>query len=131
MKAIYGMLLLTLIGLNACQSQNSEQMLEALEFSEMIANDKQAIVLDVRTPAEFREGHIPDARNMDYYKDNFETDLDQLDKEKSYYVYCTVGGRSSSVANLMQQKGFKHVYNLKGGIDAWETHGLPITLTSD
>ena len=131
MKAVYGMLMLVIIGLNACQSQSTHEPLEALQFSEMITNDKHAVVLDVRTPEEYKAGHIPGAENMDYYQDSFEVNLDKLDKEKSYFVYCTVGGRSSSVANLMHQKGFKHVHDLLGGIDAWETNGLPITLTTD
>ncbi len=131
MKAIYGMLLFVMVGLNACQSQSSHESVEALQFSEMIASDPNAVLLDVRTPAEYQEGHIKGAKNMDYYQDSFESELDKLDKTKPYLVYCTVGGRSGSVANLMVKKGFLHVHDLSGGIDAWESKGLPVTLSTD
>ena len=127
MKIVYGLMLFLLAGLNACQSQTSHEPVEALQFSEMLTNSPVSVLLDVRTPAEYQEGHIKGAVNMDYYEDDFEAKLDNLNKETSYFVYCTVGGRSGSVATLMHKKGFKTVHDLQGGIDAWEKKGLPIT----
>lgn len=131
MKVLFGVFLFFIVGLNACQSQPDHEPIEALVFSDLITNDKHGVILDVRTPAEFEEGHIPGAINMDYYEDNFEAELKKLDKNTAYYVYCTVGGRSGSVAKLMHANGFTKFHDLKGGIDAWETNGLPITLSDD
>ena len=74
---------------------------------------------------------VKEVKAMDYYEDSFETELKKLDKNKDYYLYCKVGGRSGSVANLMHTNGFIKVHDLLGGFDAWETSGLPITLTDD
>lgn len=131
MKAFWVVVMLVLVGIVACESQATHEPVDAFQFSEMIASDQHGIILDVRTSAEYMEGHIPDAKNMNYYDDNFESELDKLDKDKAYFVYCTVGGRSGSVATIMIQKGFKHVHDLLGGIDSWETNGLPITSGKD
>ena len=128
MKLLFGWLAIVLMVFPSCKPQTSYETLEPLEFSELMSYDFHAIVLDVRTPEEYREGHIEGAVNMDFYADGFEKQLEKLDKEKSYFVYCTVGGRSSSAAKMMHDKGFQKVHDLSGGIEAWENSGLPITL---
>ncbi len=128
MKLSFGSLAIIFITLLACQPQSTHETLEPIDFSELMSYDFHSVVLDVRTPEEYQEGHIEGAQNMDYYRDDFEQKLDKLDKEKSYFVYCTVGGRSSSVAKIMHDKGFQKVHDLAGGLEAWENDGLPITL---
>lgn len=131
MKVIYGLILFLGIGLHSCQSQKAPELLDPLDFSEMISYDLHAIVLDVRTPEEYAEGHIPRSKNMDFYADDFEAKISKLDKDKYYFLYCAVGGRSGEAASLMHKKGFSKVHDLNGGIDAWETEGLPITTAKD
>ena len=75
----------------------------------------QAIILDVRTPSEYKGGHAPKSVNIDYYAEDFRQDLDQLDKGKTYFMYCRSGSRSSRTLKIMGSLGFKKVYNLDGG----------------
>ncbi|MGB0431368.1 MAG: rhodanese-like domain-containing protein, partial [Bacteroidia bacterium] len=82
--------------------------------------DKPGIILDVRTPDEYRQGHIDGSLLIDWYSKDFDTKVAELDKSKPIYVYCHVGGRSASaMKKLTKQLGFTEVYNLKGGIVAW------------
>lgn len=91
------------------------------EWREQISKDDDAVILDVRTELEVEEGYIPEAKNIDIYKgQEFLQELDKLDKEKNYYVYCRSGARSAQACNLMDQKGFKQTYNLIGGFSQWE-----------
>jgi len=83
-------------------------------------DNAEAVILDVRTPAEWNEGIIPGATNIDIYQgDAFMDALEQLDKDKTYYVYCRSGARSGNACNIMIQMGFKNAYNLTGGIMGW------------
>lgn len=75
----------------------------------------RGILLDVRTPMEFNEGHIENAKNIDISNTNFESEVDKLDKEQTVFVYCAIGVRSSKAANILRKKGFKHVFDLDGG----------------
>lgn len=88
---------------------------------------RKGILLDVRTPKEFEAGHLSNATNIDYKNDNFETQLNKLDKTKTYFVYCKSGVRSENAAEIMEELGFTQVYNLDGGIDAWKDEGLPVS----
>ena len=84
-----------------------------------------AQILDVRTPGEWNEGIIEGAVMNNIYEDDFEQKLEKLDKEKPVAVYCKVGGRSGQAMSKMKELGFKEVYNLDGGMDAWKGAGKP------
>lgn len=84
------------------------------------------MLLDVRTPEEWKAGHLKDAVHIDWYADDFSKQVATLDKTKPVLVYCAVGGRSSEAQEAMQDLGFKKVVNLKGGMDAWKEAGLPV-----
>lgn len=75
----------------------------------------RGVLLDVRTPFEFNEGHIENARNIDFSSNTFEQEIDKLDKDQPVFLYCAIGVRSAKAANLMRKKGFKHVFDLDGG----------------
>jgi rhodanese-related sulfurtransferase len=92
------------------------------EFEKGIAQ-ADAIIIDVRTPMEYNEGHIKNAKLIDISDSDFESQIEKLDKSKAYYVYCRSGGRSSSASQIMIEKGFTKVYNLRGGIIAWANSG--------
>lgn len=76
-------------------------------------------ILDVRTPEEWAEGTISKAEKINFYDDNFATDIEQINKEEPVFVYCKSGGRSASASETLKEKGFSKVYNLDGGITAW------------
>ena len=90
------------------------------------ANNPDFIILDVRTPSEYASGYIENAVNIDYYADDFEDTLDQLDKSKTYLVYCRTGSRSASAMNIMKKLDFIEVYNMQGGITAWTSAEYPV-----
>lgn len=83
--------------------------------------DENAVILDVRTPDEWSRGIIPGAVNIDIYKgQGFIYAVEELDKNKNYYVYCAAGARSGQACNIMNQLGFANTYNLAGGISQWQ-----------
>ena len=84
-----------------------------------------AQLLDVRTPAEWNEGIIEGAIMADFYEDSFKSELEKLDKDVPVAVYCRSGGRSGSAMDIMKEMGFKEVYNLDGGIGAWNSENKP------
>ena len=86
-----------------------------------LENDPNAVILDVRTEDEWNEGIIPNAVLNDIYKgQGFLYKLDELDKSKSYYVYCKAGSRSAQACSIMNQMGFETIYNLEGGFMKWK-----------
>jgi len=83
------------------------------------------VILDVRTPQEFADGYVANAINIDFRSATFRDELDALDKEKTYLIYCRSGNRSGQALGIMDELGFLEVYNLSGGISAWQDAGLP------
>jgi rhodanese-related sulfurtransferase len=108
------------------QGKNKRELSPA-QFTKTIKEQPSATVIDVRTPEEYSEGHLPNAINYDWNGDDFDEQVSQLDKEKPVLVYCRSGKRSASAASALRAQGFKQVYELKGGITEWKDKGLPIT----
>jgi rhodanese-related sulfurtransferase len=85
------------------------------------------VVIDVRTPQEYAGGYIHrEAINIDYYAPSFRDDINQLDKNTLYIVYCRTGMRSSAARDIMEELGFKRVINMTDGIREWIAAGLPV-----
>jgi rhodanese-related sulfurtransferase len=95
------------------------------EFEKLLAA-RQNQVLDVRTPGEFASGHLPGAINLDINGPEFERKIAALDKNKTYLVHCAAGVRSARACQKMSQLKFPHLYNLEGGLKAWEKAGKPV-----
>ncbi|MAZ73946.1 MAG: rhodanese [Flavobacteriaceae bacterium] len=81
-------------------------------------------LVDVRTPEEYGVSHLKDAQNICVTEDDFKEKVKSLDKEKPVYVYCRKGGRSARAAEILAEMGFIEIYDLSGGITAWEEEGL-------
>lgn len=96
------------------------------EFNEIIENNN-VIILDVRTPEEIAEGTILNASTINYYDNDFKRKISLIQKDKIICIYCKVGGRSSSAADMLIENGFPLVYNLYGGIEAWQRDGFEIS----
>ena len=94
--------------------------IEARVFEEgMTSTD--AVILDVRTPMEFQSGHLENAVLLDFNNPAIFIDgLEDLDKDKRYYVYCRSGVRSAAACAMMRDRGFSAAFNLIGGIMGWE-----------
>ncbi|MFQ5446077.1 MAG: rhodanese-like domain-containing protein [Saprospiraceae bacterium] len=90
--------------------------LDAREFLAKANTDPQAVLLDVRTPAEHEAGNIPGSINIDFFSPTFEKRVAMLDKEKHYFVFCRSGQRSGQACQLMHRLDFKNLYNLAGGV---------------
>ena len=104
---------------NESAGKNSLQLVDVTEAKPLIAAG-QVTILDVRTPGEFSAGHIAGAKNLNFYDGDFQEKLQQLDKNQSYLVHCASGRRSAQAGAVMSHLGFKSVYDLAGGMKAWE-----------
>jgi rhodanese-related sulfurtransferase len=92
--------------------------LNGQSFKSLFESTPGAVIIDVRTPAEFKSGSIKGAKNIDLMSSSFEQKIDSLEKGKTYFMVCRSGNRSGQACNIMSEKGFK-VYNLAGGVGAW------------
>ncbi|MCG2650304.1 rhodanese-like domain-containing protein [Alloprevotella tannerae] len=119
--------ILAALGLFAnAQSQSEVEVLEPQAFIERVKADTSAIILDVRQPEEFAEGHLAQAINLDWLNQTvFINGLAKLNKQKTYYIYCRSGRRSQAAAGKLKAEGFQ-VVDLKGGYLHWVELGLPI-----
>lgn len=111
-------LLVTVAMLQACgegEQPSTENMeVTASEFQDKI-DEEPGVIIDVRTQEEFNEGHLTNVdRHYNLLNGDFEAQLDSLDKDETYYLYCRTGNRSGQAANLMVENGFKNVYNIGG-----------------
>ncbi len=86
---------------------------------QMMSNTKDIVLLDVRTKEEVEAGKIGNALNFDINQHDFATQIETLDKNKTYIVYCAVGGRSSRAVSYMKANGFNSAYNMLGGYTKW------------
>lgn len=114
--------------LAGCQTSD-ERILEPRAIRELIEKNKgrsDFLILDVRTPGEFRRGFIDGANLMDYYAPDFRRRFASLDRSTTILVYCHSGSRSSHVLRLADSLGFARVFDLRGGIAAWVAEGFPV-----
>lgn len=124
MKKIKFLLMILVIASQVACSQDSSSTREVDSFKTEITKPN-VVLLDVRTPEEYSAGHLVGALNIDFRNPEFGLKIDSLDHDKQYELYCRSGKRSGESVKMMQEKGFKNVHHLKGGISAWEEKGNP------
>ena len=91
------------------------------EWSNQLAKDADAVIIDVRTEAEVAQGYIPMMKHLDIYNPaGFMDAVKQMDTSKNYYVYCRSGARSAQACAILNTLGFKNAYNLMGGFMEWQ-----------
>lgn len=100
--------------------------LEARTLIEANRNNAEFVILDVRTPGEYAQGHIAGALLLDYKNPRFSAQLDRLDKSKHYLIYCRTGNRSGRALQMMDKLGFDQIFHLKAGITDWASQKLPL-----
>lgn len=131
---IFCLLMISLLvtGCKASETQTATNIFknitlqEAANLVEENIDNLDFVILDVRTPSEFAEGHIKGANNIDYYSETFQEELNKLDKNKTYFVYCRSGNRSGQTIGIMKTLGFSKIYNLSAaGMGDWIAAGLP------
>ncbi|MEA1902677.1 MAG: rhodanese-like domain-containing protein [Actinomycetota bacterium] len=101
-------------------------LVSATEANELVQDPPAGVViLDIRTPEEYAEGHLEDSIMIDFYAADFQDRLDELDKTVPYLVYCRSGNRSATAVGMMEDLEFLEIYEMDGGIVAWAEAGLP------
>ena len=89
------------------------------DFELELKDHPKAVILDVRTPGEFQSGHLPGAKNIDFFR-AFKQKAEKLNRNKKYMVYCRSGNRSASACKMMANMGFEDLTNMSGGIMSWK-----------
>ena len=98
---------------------------------EMLIRQTGGVLLDVRTQSEFKNGHLANSGQLNYYALDFNRRLLMLPKDEPIYLYCNTGYRSEKAAQTLSGKGYTKVYNLEHGIMAWELQNLPVVVEPD
>jgi rhodanese-related sulfurtransferase len=104
---------------------DASEKLTAPAFKEALEAGTRPQLIDVRTPAEFKSGHIKGARNLDVTSSSFHKGISGLDKNRPVLLYCRSGSRSAMALGRIKGAGFTEVRHLAGGIGAWMGSGLP------
>lgn len=109
------------------QTQKGHTSLAPSAFFDSIQQHPSAIIIDVRTPDEYANGHLEQALNYSWGDNSFKEQTASLDKTKPVYIYCLSGGRSASAASYLRKSGFNVVYEMDGGMIKWRAENLPET----
>lgn len=106
--------------------QDAKALLDANAEAAAAGKAAKITVLDVRTPDEFAEGHLANAKNIDFKGADFAKQIAALDKTQPYLVHCGGGHRSTSSLEIFQKLGFKTIIHLDGGLTSWTKAGHPV-----
>lgn len=139
-SALPALLLVFALGLAACGTDaatsaagdvtSADQVVRVVEpraAAELLEAEPRPTVIDVRTPAEFADGHLEGAVLVDVQSPDFRDRIAELDRDASYVIYCRSGNRSVGARETMAELGFTDVSDIDGGILAWVQAGLPLT----
>jgi rhodanese-related sulfurtransferase len=134
MKKFFFYSFIALIPLSACSQKSDKEQSDAIKQIKVVelnqidfAANPEFVLIDVRTTEEVNDGAIANSKHIDVLEqDSFKNAVQELDKSKTYYLYCRSGGRSTRAAEMMKAMGFENLYNVEGGITAWKGQGFPI-----
>lgn len=124
MKKLIAVIFASTLALTSCGGSAAAD----LNPSDFKAKSQEAgvVLLDVRTAGEYAAGHIEGAINIDVEGMRFDSEIAKLDRTVTYAVYCHSGRRSGIAVSKMESAGFTSLFNLDGGIQAWQSAGLPL-----
>jgi phage shock protein E len=107
-----------ILNLSCAQTQTpSSKPITSVTIDEL----KNVVLLDVRTPEEYQQGHLENSLNVNWYDSDFVQQVEGIDKDETIFVYCKLGGRSAKAQEKLKSLGYKNVVNLEGGYDAWSS----------
>lgn len=120
MKKLF-LILFTNLFLMSCKGQETEhfKLLNSAQYEQVIS-ENEVTIIDVRTPGEYQSGHIKNAQNINVQLGDFKAKMENFDREKPIYIYCRSGSRSANAGRILEEMGFKEIYDLKGGILSWK-----------
>lgn len=117
---------------NKKQATSTIKTLPPLQFKTQLQAVANAQLIDVRTAKEYGAGHLDQSNNIDFFGDDFQTNLQTaIDVKRPVFVYCKAGGRSAKATKILQEMGCQEIYDLAGGYTAWSraaVNTLPDTL---
>ena len=118
--------LVVLMSLTACIKKQAEgvQVVDIATYEKQLQQPEVQLI-DVRTPEEFNEGHLENAKNINIMGDDFDSQVASLDKTKPVMVYCKSGGRSAKASARLKELGFTSITDLEGGITNWNSENKP------
>lgn len=120
------LLVVLLAVLLSCTDAPTGRDVTPAEVASMLRNNPDVVLVDVRTPAEYAEGHIRDSRLIDYYDRRFATTIQSLPRDVDVVLYCRSGRRSADAKHMLDSMGYTHVMNMAGGIVAWQANHFPV-----
>ncbi|GFO67322.1 rhodanese-like domain-containing protein [Geomonas limicola] len=122
LKTVLVLALLVLVTVSgfAAEARN----ISSTQAKELLARDKKVLLVDVRTPEEFRMARLRGAKLIPLSE--LPQRLKELPRDRPLLVYCSVGARSSSAANLLVSRGYREVYQISDGLVGWYRNGYPI-----
>lgn len=118
--------LFLLAGMGANLSAQTKAEVTSIEVDKLIKSNQKFIILDVRTPGEFQQGHLKGAINLDINSPETKPTIEKMDRDASYIVYCRTKNRSGVITNFMMESGFKNVWQMTDGIVGWNANNLPL-----
>ncbi len=125
-------LLMLLCGASVCQASADTpvvQTISPIDFKALLdrhRGDPDVVLLDVRTPKEFEDGHIQGALLLDYYSSDYLERLKALDRQKTYLIYCRSGNRSGKSLAIFEKLGFHRAYHMDTGVIGWSREKFPL-----
>ena len=125
-------LLLLLWGTSVCMASAEmavAQTISPRHFKALLdrhQGDPDVVLLDVRTPKEFEDGHIQGALLLDYHSSDYVERLKALDREKTYLIYCRSGNRSGKSLAIFSKMGFRRAYHMDTGLIGWSREKYPL-----
>jgi len=117
-------IILIAVACGTAPAQDAQKISNA-ELVELMKNPNVQLI-DIRTPDEIADGFIKDAVHVDFFSDDFLTQMDKLDKSRPLAIYCRSGGRSGKAMADLKTLGFKEIYDVTGGFNSWKAEGYPM-----
>ncbi|TCI90993.1 rhodanese-like domain-containing protein [Tenacibaculum sp. M341] len=114
-------LLSFIVLLISCNTNNNESNIKKISVNELklTIHNSDIQLIDVRTKKEYDNGHIANAKLIDYFSDDFKNQLLKLNKDIPVYVYCKSGNRSGKASKMLNELGFNQIFDLEGGYSKW------------
>lgn len=108
------------------KSIESPIVLDIANFEKKLNNTTDRILLDVRTPPEYKNGHLANSTLLDIKSEDFTEQVNKLNKTKPVFVYCASGIRSNKAASVLKEQGFNEIYHMDGGLTEWINANRPL-----